>query len=648
MKQHVVALPAVMAMLLALIIAGCGGSSSGGSISVSVFPAAVELGASETQQFTATVTNTSNTAVKWGLSCPGGACGTISSGGLYTAPAQIAAEVTVTVTATSQADSRANSTATVNQMPLSLQISPRSVMTMTERAVQRFTVTVNRHPDKIVTWSMTGRGCSGIGCGTLTSVTASAATYTAPSVFTTPATVLLTVTPAGDPSKAQAIKLNLMRMATPLTGRYAFVFHTADNSLTFAASLMANGSGYLSGTGDLVTATAMYFRQPFTGTYTLGANGRGTMEIRGGGLTLTLHFVMISGNFGRLLDFSGTSDGNGWFEKQNESAFTTAALAGAHDYLLAGVTGSTFMSRVGDQTVTSACKIHGHEEVNDTTMGMFPGGYGWDVFDANCTLDTVTGRGTLATTSTYLLYVPRMAFYVVDVAHAVMAADVSQTTMRLSGEMQAVAGSTLGGTYSGYLVTSNSLSAGRLTFAAGTIANTWAITGIMDEVDDSAATPNLPVTGSIAADGTTAMTIGDTVLVEPKVYVISPEKLILTGKGFYGEAYLQQGGPFSSSMFQGDYGLQLFGQNVHAIGIGHFVPPAITGKIDVSNNGALTTDADISGFMTFLSGDRTDVNLTTFATGTLPFRAYVISPNKLLLVSTQAGQVTMGWAEKVE
>lgn len=648
MTRHVVALSTAVAILFVLVMAGCGDSSSDGSISVSVFPAAVELGASETQQFAATVANTSNTAVTWSLSCSGGDCGNITSAGLYTAPTQIPAELTVAVTATSQADSRANSTATVNQVPLTVQISPRSVMTMTASAVQRFTATVTRHSNKNVTWSMTGKGCSGGGCGTLSNITTSAATYTAPAVLAAPATVLITVTPAGDPSKAQAIKLNLMRMATPLNGRYAFVFRTSDSLLTLAASLVADGVGHLNGTGDLITATATYPRQPFTGTYTLGGNHRGTMHIIGGVVNLDLRFVMISGNFGRLLDFSGAGDGSGWFDKQNESAFSTAALAGSHDYLLAGVTGSTFMSRVGDQTVTSACKIHGHEEVNDATIAMFPGGYGWDYFDADCTLDTVTGRGTLTTTSTYLLYVPRMAFYVVDVGHAVMAADLGKASMRLSGEMQAVASSTLGGIYTCYVVTSNGLSAGRLTFTSGTVPNTWAITGIMDAVDTSGAKPDLPVTGAIAADGTTTVTIGSTALVEPRVYVVSPERLILFGNGFYGEAYRQEGGPFSSSMFQGDYGLQLFGQDVHAIGMAHLVPPAITGKVDVSNNGVLTTDADVSGFMTFLSGDRADVTLTTFATGTLEFRAYVISPANLLLVSKMPGQVTMGWVEEVE
>ncbi|MGE5207257.1 MAG: hypothetical protein ACM3PW_16725 [Chlamydiota bacterium] len=648
MTRHVVALSTAVVILLVLVMAGCGDSSSDGSISVSVSPAAVELGASETQQFAATVTNTSNTAVTWSLNCSGGDCGAINSAGLYTAPAQISAELTVTVTATSQADSRANSTATVNQAPLSVQVSPRSVMTMTQGGVQRFTASVTRHSNKNVTWSMSGKGCSGSACGTLSNVTTSAATYTAPSVFAAPATVLVTVTPAGDPNRPQAIKLNLMRMAASLNGRYAFVFRTSDSSLSFAASLVADGVGHLSGTGDLITATATYPRQPFTGTYTLGGDHRGTMHIIGGGVTLDLRFVMMSGNFGRLMDFSSASDGSGWFEKQNESAFSTAALAGSHDYLLAGVTGSTFMSRVGDQTVTSACKIHGHEEVNDATMAMFPGGYGWDNFEADCTLDTVTGRGTLATTSTYLLYVPKMASYVVDVGHAVMAADLGKLSMRLSGEMQAVASSALGGTYTCYVVTSNGLSAGRLTFTSGTVANTWAITGIMDEVDDTAAMPDLPVTGAIAADGTTTVIIGSTALEEPRVYVVSPERLILTGNGFYGEAYLQEGGPFSSSMFQGDYGLQLLGQDVHAIGMAHLMPPAITGKVDVSNNGVLTSDADISGFMTFLSGDRADVTLTTFATGTLEFRAYVISPEKLLLVSKVPGQVTMGWAEEVD
>src|SRR5208282_3076771 len=70
-------------------------------VAVSVTPATATLYGGQTQQFTATVTNTSNTAVTWTISPAG--TGTINSSGLYTAPATISTQQTVTVTATSQA-----------------------------------------------------------------------------------------------------------------------------------------------------------------------------------------------------------------------------------------------------------------------------------------------------------------------------------------------------------------------------------------------------------------------------------------------------------------------------------------------------------------------------------------------------------------
>src|SRR6185295_3695487 len=73
------------------------------NISVSVVPSSASLNASLTQQFSATVTGTTNTAVTW-ASNPGGVGG-VSSSGLYTAPALIPSQQNVTVTATSVADS---------------------------------------------------------------------------------------------------------------------------------------------------------------------------------------------------------------------------------------------------------------------------------------------------------------------------------------------------------------------------------------------------------------------------------------------------------------------------------------------------------------------------------------------------------------
>ncbi len=76
------------------------------SISVSVTPASVVLAPGQKQQFSATVSGTTNGAVTWSASA-----GTITSGGLFTAPAS--ASGAITVRATSVADPTKYGTATV-------------------------------------------------------------------------------------------------------------------------------------------------------------------------------------------------------------------------------------------------------------------------------------------------------------------------------------------------------------------------------------------------------------------------------------------------------------------------------------------------------------------------------------------------------
>ena len=72
-----------------------------GAVSVSINPASVNLKAGEAQQFAAILANAAGTGVIWSLSPD---VGTISSSGLYVAPASIIVPLTVTVTATSVLD----------------------------------------------------------------------------------------------------------------------------------------------------------------------------------------------------------------------------------------------------------------------------------------------------------------------------------------------------------------------------------------------------------------------------------------------------------------------------------------------------------------------------------------------------------------
>src|SRR5262249_9459489 len=85
-------------------------------ISVTVPPSSASLDIGGTKQFTANVVNSDNSGVTWTVSGPG----TISTGGLYTAPVSIASGQPVTITAASVADPAKTGTATVTLEPVTV------------------------------------------------------------------------------------------------------------------------------------------------------------------------------------------------------------------------------------------------------------------------------------------------------------------------------------------------------------------------------------------------------------------------------------------------------------------------------------------------------------------------------------------------
>ncbi len=76
-------------LCIGLLALGCGSSSNAPAITIAISPTAVTVVLGTTQQFTATVSGTTHTNVTFQVnSVTGGnaTVGTISSGGLYTAP----------------------------------------------------------------------------------------------------------------------------------------------------------------------------------------------------------------------------------------------------------------------------------------------------------------------------------------------------------------------------------------------------------------------------------------------------------------------------------------------------------------------------------------------------------------------------------
>jgi hypothetical protein len=175
-------------------------------VAITVNPNNATLAVGSTQQFTANVTGTSKTAVAWTVSGPGCisvACGTISLNGLYVPPSSVPSPATVTVKATSVADptkSASANVAIVGAVAVLLSITPTSASVPTA-GTQLFTASVTGTSNTAVTWGLSGAGCSGSSCGTL-STSSLSAIYLAPSVAPRPASVNVIATSVADPTKS--------------------------------------------------------------------------------------------------------------------------------------------------------------------------------------------------------------------------------------------------------------------------------------------------------------------------------------------------------------------------------------------------------------------------------------------------------------
>ena len=186
-------------------------------IRLSLLPASSTLLTSQVQNFTATVQNDSqNKGVSWTLSgtgCSGNACGTLSSTSsvsgaaiTYTAPSQVSSLAAVSLVAISIADPTRSAAASITVIPpVSVTLSPATA-TMLEEQSQTFTATVlNDSQNQGVTWAISGAGCSGDACGTLSSISSASGmpvTYTAPKTTPKPPTITITAASVSDPSRA--------------------------------------------------------------------------------------------------------------------------------------------------------------------------------------------------------------------------------------------------------------------------------------------------------------------------------------------------------------------------------------------------------------------------------------------------------------
>lgn len=208
-----------------------------------------------TQSFSATVTNATDTSVSWSVNgFAGGSAqtGTITSQGLYTAPADLPANSSIQISATSHEDPTKSGRAAVTlASDIVVSLTPGAA-NVELGALQIFQAAFSSsgHPDPTIRWSISGAACPN-SCGTVDSN----GNYTAPQILPNSPSVTITATSAADSSKNSSATIRvtstfLLQLAAPGTvqpGVTAALVATLTPAANSNPSAVLNWS--LSGTG---------------------------------------------------------------------------------------------------------------------------------------------------------------------------------------------------------------------------------------------------------------------------------------------------------------------------------------------------------------------------------------------------------------
>jgi len=459
-----------------------------------------------------------------------------------------------------------------------------------------------------------------------------------------------------------------------LNGRYAFSFHGTDlnsgNLLVAAGSFQADGQGNLiNGLEDLVTSSfppTISSGQTFSGTYSVGPDGRGSASITGTFGTTTFNFSLTVNGDSAITQFDQLAVASGILKKQDPTSFHTSSLNGPFAFSVSGFdedsTGAVFpLALIGQFNADGAGNVtSGNEDFNDA------GTIGSGTLSGSYSVSS-NGRG-LMTLNDSLGNTLNFALYMVSSNQALFvsldpAPDMVGSATQQSGNLGNAA---LQGNYvlsqSGIFST-DSFNMDFQPFAAGGIMNADGAgnisNGVLDANIGGTIADGLAFSGTYSADsssgrGQTTFTAGTTPL-DYVFYQISPTTayfLYVDSDGVItGTAEQQTPASFSNASLQGNFDLLLSD--------GTFGTTAISGQLfsDGSGNlsgtedqnllGGLTPNDPFSGAYSIDSTGRGTAAITDQTNNTTSnFHFYVLSGSEIRFVEMDPNSVLGGLGEQ--
>ncbi len=230
-----------------------------------------------------------------------------------------------------------------------------------------------------VDWTVT---CTSADCGSLSpahTASGGATTYTAPATVPTGVTVTITASSTTDATANASAPITITPVGSlaSLTGQYAFFVTGIDASGFYSAagSITADGLGNISGgEEDFADVPISSTMNSILGSYTIGADGRGTITLNvsdpavGVGGVQTFSVAVTSATHAVIMEVDTSATSSGTLDLQNSAAFSSGVPAAGFVFTTFGWdlsdNGQTFFGGVA--AADGAGNLTGNVDVNDT------------------------------------------------------------------------------------------------------------------------------------------------------------------------------------------------------------------------------------------------------------------------------------------
>jgi hypothetical protein len=431
--------------------------------------------------------------------------------------------------------------------------------------------------------------------------------------------------------------------AASLKGQYAYEVsgQLTTGQFTIAGSVVADGNGNItSGVQDENSPSGVVPNLGVSGTYTITADGRGTMLLNSSVGQFQYDFVITSPQRVLITRFEGGATASGTMELQDPTAFSNAAISGPYAFTAAGVDGNgNALESGGVLTADGVSAANGVLDFNDSgTVTAQQSATGTFAVASN-------GRGTLSVTAqgatlNFVTYVvSRQHFKLIesDAGVSQVGDAFSQTAGLTNASVSGPFVFAVAGGSSAPLVIGGSFNAD----GNGTLNG-----GSEDVNSGGSISQNAPATGtySIATNGrgTLALTeegITDNYFVYPSsggLLMIASDTNTTSGTALAASA---------TPALQGNVGLNLSAANLtlgetDSIAQFNATGGSLTGAHDVTQFGSLASNLKLTGTYS-LSGLRGTMQLKSSA-GTLNTAFYPAANGRYLLLELDGGQVGIG------